>query len=79
MDDVFFWMSKLFWMFVRPDSLLFFWLLVSVFFLHLGRIAWAKYWLISLLIVVLFIGLFPVDEWLFYPLDEAATRRVEES
>lgn len=69
MDTLFFWASKLLWFIVRPDSLLVVWLFLSVLFLYLGKIVWAKYASNSLLLVVLVIGLFPVGEWLYYPLE----------
>jgi len=69
MDSFFFWLSKLVWLIVSPDSLLLIWFGVGFLLLWLGKLVWARRLLGSLLLVLLVIGLFPVGEWLLYPLE----------
>jgi len=69
MNDFFYWLSKLIWLFISPDSLLLIWFGVGVLLLWLGRVIWAKRLFSSLLFVLLLIGLFPVGGWLLYPLE----------
>jgi len=69
MNNLFYWLSKLIWLFISPDSLLLIWFVVGVIFLWLGSFVWAKRLLGSLLFLLLLIGLFPVGSWLLYPLE----------
>ncbi len=69
MDNLFYWLSKLVWILISPDSLLMLWLGAGVVLFWVGKLVWAKRLFIGLLLVMLFIGLFPVGEWLFYPLE----------
>ncbi|MES9902885.1 MAG: hypothetical protein ABW168_09395 [Sedimenticola sp.] len=69
MDNLFYWFSKLIWLFVSPDSLLLIWFGVGFLLFWLGIMVWARRLLGSLLAVLLVIGLFPVGEWLLYPLE----------
>jgi uncharacterized SAM-binding protein YcdF (DUF218 family) len=69
MDSLFFWLSKLAWLIIAPDSLL---LLLALF-------TWAMWWRgamrvaqasLSLLVIsMLLVALFPVGEWLLSPLE----------
>jgi uncharacterized SAM-binding protein YcdF (DUF218 family) len=69
MDSFFFWFSKLVWLIVSPDTLLLIWFGVGFLLLWLGKVVWARRLLGLLLLVMLVIGLFPVGEWLLYPLE----------
>ena len=69
MDNVFFFISKLVWLLVSPDNLLLLWLFSAVFLLFTGRYFLAKKLLTTLTLVCTFIALFPVGEWLIYPLE----------
>jgi uncharacterized SAM-binding protein YcdF (DUF218 family) len=69
MNDLFYWLSKLIWLFISPDNLLLIWFAVGVILLCLDSFVWAKRLLGSLLFLLLLIGLFPVGSWLLYPLE----------
>ncbi len=66
---LFYWFSKLIWLFVSPDSLLLIWFGVGFLLFWRGEIVWARRLLGLLLAVLLVIGLFPMGEWLLYPLE----------
>jgi len=70
MDGAFFWISKIMWLFVSPDSLLVIYVGVTLLLSVLGWLVWTKMALMLLFSILLFIGIFPVDEWLFYPLEK---------
>jgi uncharacterized SAM-binding protein YcdF (DUF218 family) len=70
MDNLFYWVSKLFWLLFSPDSLLLLWLAVALLMMYLGRVVWARRMLLGLLVIFLIVGLFPVGEWLLYPLEK---------
>ena len=69
MDNLFYWLSKLIWLFISPDSLLLIWLGFGLLLLRIGYLSWAKRLLFSLFISFLLIGLFPIGDWLIYPLE----------
>jgi uncharacterized SAM-binding protein YcdF (DUF218 family) len=69
MDSLFFWSSKLVWPFISPDNLLLLWLMLAIVMLWMGRDILAKRLLLGLMAVALLIALFPVGEWLLYPLE----------
>lgn len=69
MDTVFFWISKLAWLFIAPDSLLILLILIGTWLLWKQNQKWAKRIFTTVSIAVLIIGLFPVGEWLLYPLE----------
>ncbi len=69
MDSVFFWVSKLTWFLVAPDNLLVLLLFIGSILLWKQRIKTAKWFFTLLSLLVLVIGLFPVGEWLLYPLE----------
>lgn len=77
MDSLFFWISKLIWLLVSPDSLLLIVLSVGVLLLWFGRVKWAKMILSVTIVIMLFIALFPVGEWLLYPLESKYPNNVE--
>ncbi|MEE9326146.1 MAG: YdcF family protein [Cocleimonas sp.] len=69
MDSIFFWISKLAWLLIAPDSLLIVLLLIGTWLLWKQKIKWAKRIFTTVSVTVLLIGLFPVGEWLLYPLE----------
>ena len=69
MDNLFFWTSKLVWLFVSPASLLFMWLGAGVVLLWMRKEKWAKVTLTCLAMSVFFLGLLPVGEWILIPLE----------
>jgi len=69
MDSLFYWLSKLVWLLASPDSLLLIWFGAGFFLLWLGKVVWAKRMLGLLLFLMVGVGLFPVGEWLLYPLE----------
>lgn len=70
MDSLFFWVSKLAWLFISPDSLLLLLFALGLLLLWRGRERWAKRTLGFVFTAFLLIGLFPVGEWLLYPLEK---------
>jgi uncharacterized SAM-binding protein YcdF (DUF218 family) len=69
MDSLFFYLSKLFWLFIAQDSLLLFLALLVWLMWWRGKIHAAKTSLNALLIILLLLAFFPVGEWLLYPLE----------
>ncbi len=69
MDSLFFLVSKLAWLLVSPDSLLFILILSTLLFLYLGKIKVAKVLLSIISSILVIIAFFPVGEWLLYPLE----------
>lgn len=69
MDSLFFWISKLVWIFVSPDSLILIILLTALVFLFAGKQKLARYLLAAVSALLVVIAFFPVGEWLLYPLE----------
>ena len=69
MNSLFYWSSKLIWLLASPDSLFLICFGVGFFLLWLGKNVWAKRVLGILLGLMLMVGLFPIGEWLLYPLE----------
>ncbi len=69
MDSIFFWISKLAWLLIAPDSFLILLVLFGTWLLWKQKLKWAKRIFTVLSLAVLIIGLFPVGEWLLYPLE----------
>jgi len=69
MDSFFYWFSKLVWLLVSLDSLLLICFGVGFFLLWFGRNIWAKRVFGVLLGLMLMVALFPIGEWLLYPLE----------
>jgi uncharacterized SAM-binding protein YcdF (DUF218 family) len=69
MDSIFFWLSKLLWLFISPDSLMLIALIVGVALLWLGYIRLSKTILTTAVLLMVLIALFPLGEWLLYPLE----------
>lgn len=70
MDSVFFWLSKLAWLIIAPDSLLVILALVTWALLWYGMNRMAKRILGLAAIAMLIVALFPVGEWVLYPLEK---------
>ena len=69
MNSLFYWSSKLIWLLASPDSLFLICFGVGFFLLWLGKNVWAKRVLGVLLGLTLMVALFPIGEWLLYPLE----------
>ena len=69
MDDIFFWMSKVFWILASPYSIMCFWLGLGVFFIWKKKQARSFALLMSLFVLLLFVGIFPVGDWVLSPLE----------
>ena len=69
MDSLFFWFSKLVWLLISPDTVIFVWLCAGIFLLWLRKNLWGRRILTGLAATILFIGLFPVGEWILGPLE----------
>ncbi len=70
MGTLFFWVSKLTWSLLSPDSLLLILLCVACLLIGRGRMRWGKRVLGLVLVAFLVIGLFPVGEWILAPLEQ---------
>ena len=69
MDSIFFWLSKLAWLIIAPDSLLLILVLMAWALLWRGKNRLAKQVLGFAAVILLTVALFPVGEWLLYPLE----------
>lgn len=69
METLFFLLSKFIWIFISPDSLLLILLLITLVLLYKNKIKPAKILLSIISGLLLFISLFPIGEWLLYPLE----------
>lgn len=69
MDSIFFWLSKLAWLIIAPDSLLLLMVLIAWALLWRGKNRPAKQVLGFAAVTLLTVALFPVGEWLLYPLE----------
>ena len=69
MDSIFFFLSKLAWLFVAPDSFIIILFLSAWLLLLLGKNRWGLRLLTIGIGILLLVALFPVGEWLIYPLE----------
>ncbi len=69
MDSFFFFLSKMMWMVTAPDSLLLILLLIAWTLLWRGKYRSAKRVLGFVVGILLIVALFPVGEWVLYPLE----------
>ncbi len=69
MDTAFFWLSKLVWLVLTPDSLLLILVLLAWALLLRGALKWAKRVLGLAAVSMLVIALLPLGEWVLYPLE----------
>jgi uncharacterized SAM-binding protein YcdF (DUF218 family) len=69
MESTFFWISKLAWVMIAPDTLLLFLLLISWLLLWRRAYILAKWLLGFVTIFLMVVALFPIGEWLLCPLE----------
>ena len=69
MDTLFFYISKLIWLFFSPDSLLLILIILSLTLLYLGKTQLAKITLTITSLLFILIALLPIGEWFLYPLE----------
>jgi uncharacterized SAM-binding protein YcdF (DUF218 family) len=69
METLFFIASKLFWLVARPENWIVLLLVVGLWSLHRHRVAAAGRFVLTALLLVLFIGLVPVGQLLMRPLE----------
>lgn len=69
MSSIFFFLSKLVWLVITPDSLLLVLLLIGCLLLWRGKERLAKQVIGSTVAVLFVVAFSPVDEWLLYPLE----------
>lgn len=70
MDSLFFWLSKLAWYVISPDSLLIILFVFGLILMIRNKQRLAKGIFIFIFSTVLTIAFFPVGEWLVYPLEK---------
>ena len=69
MDTFFFFISKLVWLFISPDSLLLLVILSILALFYFGKDVIAKRLLTITSILLLIIAFLPIGEWMLYPLE----------
>jgi len=69
MDDLFFYASKLIWLLISPDSLFLILMVIAVVLLYTGGQRWARRLLTLLTLVLIAVAVFPIGNWLLYPLE----------
>ena len=69
METLFFWLSKLVWFVIAPESLLLLLVVAAWLLLLRGALRWAKRVLGLVAIALLVLAVFPVGEWVTYPLE----------
>lgn len=69
MDTLFFYISKLIWLLVSPDSLLLILIITTLILLYIGKQQLAKILLTFTSSLLLLIAFIPIGEWLLYPLE----------
>jgi len=70
MDSLFFWLSKFAWLVIAPDSALIIFFAAGLLCLLKSKLRLAKTIFSLLFVLLMTIGLFPVGEWLLYPLEK---------
>lgn len=73
MDNLFFYISKLIWLLISPDSLLLILIVLTLVLLYLGKLKPAKKLLSSVSGILLIIAFFPIGEWILFPLENRFT------
>ena len=69
MDSIFFYLSKIIWAFISPDSLLLILILATLYLLFLKKYKTATKLLTFVSIILIIIALFPIGKWMLYPLE----------
>lgn len=70
MDNLFFYSSKVIWKIVSPDNLYLILLSLTILMLASRYQQSAKKWLLWLLLLAWLVAVFPVGNWLYYPLEK---------
>jgi uncharacterized SAM-binding protein YcdF (DUF218 family) len=69
MDDIFFYLSKYFWLLISPDSLFVILLTLCLLLFLLRQTKKATILLVLLTFCILFLSFFSVGDWMLYPLE----------
>ena len=69
METAFFWLSKVVWYVISPESLLLLLVLAAWALLLRGALRWARRVLGFVAVVMIVLSAFPVGEWVLYPLE----------
>ena len=69
METAFFWLSKIIWYAISPDTVLVLLVLASWILLVRRAIVWARRLLVITTIAMLVLACFPIGEWVLYPLE----------
>lgn len=70
MNDLFFLLSKIFWLLAKPDSLLLYLLALILLLMYRDQWRWAKRLLLTLVVLLTTLAIFPVGSWLMAPLEQ---------
>jgi uncharacterized SAM-binding protein YcdF (DUF218 family) len=77
MDDLFFYASKLIWLLISPDSLFLILMVIALLLLYTGRQMWGRRLLTVLTLALIAVAVFPIGNWLLYPLEARFTANPE--
>ncbi len=69
MDNIFFVLSKLLWLLIRPENLIIIALAIVILLFFLKKDELAKKYLYITSTMIFFIAIFPIGSWLLYPLE----------
>lgn len=69
MDNIFFTLSKLLWLLIKPDNVLVIGLSISIILFILKKDVIAKKLMYVFISLTLIIAIFPIGDWLIYPLE----------
>jgi len=69
MDTIFFYLSKVIWILISPDSLLLILIILSLILFYIGKSKQANILLATVVSILTIISLLPIGEWLLYPLE----------
>ena len=67
--DIFFYLSKIFWLAFNPGNVFFLLFFISVLLLWLGKVIIARFILTVLVLAMTVVAFFSVGSWLLYPLE----------
>jgi uncharacterized SAM-binding protein YcdF (DUF218 family) len=69
MGDLFFYSSKIIWRIISPDSLFVLLLLIAALLFYFGHVDSARRLFTGIVVMVLFLSLLPIGNWMLYPLE----------
>jgi len=69
MDTIFFYLSKIIWALISPDTLLLVFILATLFLLFLKKYQTATKLLTFVSIILIIIAVLPIGKWMLYPLE----------